>query len=318
MSPIPNNLIQKSKPPSAIAKQPNGAVADALLDVVDRPEPIWKMAALPARGMRAMHAAIKADLGITLFSTGRGRTLSQQWAIFGGPLARYRPCSKEEFDKNTAKDDELTKFWPTSERLKVAALLPTAVIPAAEHWTKIQLQNGKFPATAAVPGTSPHGFWCADDLAMANGDPITDQVAEWLFTHELAFGFAHGTRSERWHVQWVVGDTVPPAVAAFDGGTTHVDADHTPTDQATTNEELEQDDMAKAFKAADADAAFLVTGIVAAWVADPHDYDIAVLNGLAPNLDQVTTVDRATFGALRLVGAVPPGFSPAEFQEVVA
>src|SRR5262249_9022460 len=151
-----------------------GSVERSLLDVVDRTELMWLMAALPARGMRAMHAAIKRDLGVTLFSTGRGRTLAQQWEIFGGEHARYTPCDVDQFNADTAISKERTKWWPPKARRVIAALLADVVIPEAEFWTKIALPNGLFPATAAVPGTSPHGWWCADDLALTDGaDPNT-------------------------------------------------------------------------------------------------------------------------------------------------
>ncbi len=309
--------IKKTKAPSVIATQPNGAVDGALLEVVDRPETVFKMASLPARGMRAMHAAIKRDLGVMLSSTGRGRTLAQQWMIFGGVQARYRPCSLEEFTSNRALDRELTKVFPAPDRDAVATLLPGVVIAESDHWTKIPFANGKLPATAAVPGTSPHGLWCADDLALPDGadtgnapDNLSDEVVDWLFTHELDFGFAHGTRSEKWHVQWYIGDTVPPAVLTFEE--THPQARIELVPRAE-----EEDDMVKAIKAADSDAIFTASGIVASWVSDPVDYENAVRAGLAPPMDRVETVDRAIFGALRLVGQIPPGFTAADFQEVI-
>jgi hypothetical protein len=309
--------IRKTKPPSVIVQQPNGAVDDALLDIVDRPGTMFKMASLPARGMRAMHAAIKRDLGITMVTTGRGRTLAQQWAIFGGDQARYRPCSPEEFNAHVALGKELTKVFPPESRIAVSTLLPGVVIPESDHWTKIQIGTNRFPATAAVPGTSPHGHWCADDLALPDSgdagnalDNLTDEVVNWLFTHELDFGFAHGTRSERWHVQWFVGDTIPPAVLAFEETNPFVE-------KTLPTAVEEENDMVKAIKTADADAIFTATGIVVSWVNDPEDYAIAVKAGLAPPLEKVETVDRATFGALRLVGAIPPGFTEADFQEVI-
>ena len=309
--------IKPLKPPSAVAKQSNGAVDSTLLGVVDRDDPLFKLAALPARAMRAMHAAIKRDLDVTLTTTGRGRTLAGQWEIFGGDRARYRPCSLEEFDTNRALGKELTKVFPAPDRAAVAALLPGIVIPESDHWTKIAFANGTFPATAAVPGTSPHGLWCADDLALPDSgdkgnapDNLTDAVVEWLFTHELDYGFAHGTRTERWHVQWFVGDAVPPAVLAFEV------TNPPPKDELVTPAEKEND-MVKAIKTADADAIFTASGIVASWVNDPNDYALAVNAGLAPPLEQVETVDRATLQALRLVGPIPPGFTAADFQEVI-
>jgi hypothetical protein len=319
--------IRPTKAPSALAKQRNGAVDDALLAVVDRPESMFKMAALPARGMRAMHAAIKRDLGVTLTTTGRGRTLAQQWSIFGGNQARYRPCSLEEFNANVALGKELTKVFPADDRVAVGVLLPGVVIPESDHWTKIPFANGTFPATAAVPGTSPHGLWCADDLALPDGpdkgnapDDVTDDVVDWLYAHEMDFGFAHGTRTERWHVQWFVGDTVPAAVLAFEVTNPPPAQDPITPNQDDKKEQQkveEENDMAKAIKAADSDAIFTASGVVASWVNDPGDYETAVKAGLAPPLDQVQVVDRSTFRALRLVGNIPPGFSAADFQEVI-
>ncbi len=159
-------------------------------------------------------------------------------------------------------------------------------------------------------------MWCADDLALPDGndkgnapDNITDDVVEWLFAHELDFGFAHGTKSERWHVQWFVGDSVPQAVLDFE-------VSNPPAVKLPIPPE-EEFDMIKAIKTADADAIFSASGIVASWINDPNDYARAVQAGLAPPLEQVVIVDRATFQALRLVGPIPPGFTEADFEEVI-
>jgi hypothetical protein len=306
--------IRPTKPPSAVAQQPNGAVDEGLLDVVDRADKLFKMAELPARGMRAMHAAIKRDLGITLTTTGRGRTLAQQWRIFGGDQKRYQPCSEEDFN---AGGKEMCKRFPTADREAVAALLPGVVIPPSDHWIKIADKNGHFPATAAVPGTSPHGLWCADDLALPDGgdkdnapDNVSNEVVDWLFANEMDYGFAHGTKTERWHVQWFVGDTIPAAVLEFE-------LTSPPTFKPRLTNQPEENDMIKAIKLADHDAIFSVSGVIATWVNDPAEYAIAVRAGLAPPLDNFETVDRSLFGALRLVGAVPPGFDASAFQEVI-
>lgn len=323
--------IRPTRAPSALANQPNGAVDEALMGIVDRPEKMFRMAALPARGMRAMHAAIKRDMGVTLTTTGRGRTLAQQWQIFGGDQARYRPCSVEEFNINHALDKERTKVFPAKDRAAVAALLVGVTIPESDHWTKIQFANGKFPATAAVPGTSPHGLWCADDLALPDGDDrgnapdgLTDAVVKWLFAHELDYGFAHGTASERWHVQWFVGDAIPQAVLDFEltnppvGIAVDTHALLTPGKAAAVSLALKEElDMVKAIKTADSEAIFSASGIVASWISDPNDYERAAQAGLVPPMEQVEIVDRSTFQALRLVGPIPPGFTAADFEEVI-
>jgi hypothetical protein len=305
--------IESTVPPSAVAKQPNGAVDEALLDLVDdRKDMTFKLATLPARGMIAMHAAIKRELGVTLSSTGRGRTLAGQWEIFGGKRKRYEPCSEETFVAHTNLKQGRTKRFPAADRAKVAALLGIE-IPEEEFWTKIPNGNGTFPAMAAVPGKSPHGLWCADDLALPGNKNLTEQIVHWLFANELAFGFAHSTKTEVWHVQWFVGDTVPQAVLEFEVENPFVGNGL----QTLGRDQRLENDMVKAIKAEGSDAIFTAAGILVSWVADPADYEAAVAAGLAPPAEQIETVPRATLGALRLVGAMPPGFQASEFQEVV-
>jgi hypothetical protein len=305
--------IESTVPPSIVASQPNGAVDEALLDLVDdRTDTTFKLATLPARGMIAMHAAIKRDLGVTLSSTGRGRTLAGQWEIFGGARKRYEPCSEETFEAHTALKQGRTKRFPAADRAKVAALLGIE-IPDEEFWTKIPNPNGTFPAMAAVPGKSPHGLWCADDLALPGNHNLTDQIVNWLFANELAFGFAHSTKTETWHVQWFVGDTVPQAVLEFEEEQPFVgNGLHT-----LARDQRLENDMVKAIKLEDHDAIFSASGLILTWISNPDEYSAAVDAGLAPPLNSVETVRRETLKAMRLVGTIPPDFSEADFKEVI-
>lgn len=322
--------IRSMKPPTVIAAQPNGAVNPALLSRIDRDGYLWQFAALPARGMLAMRAAIHAALGVTLDTTGRGRTLDMQWTIFGGSQARYRPCTLAEYNTNHALGQELTKLWPTADRHAVAALLHVT-IPESDYWTKITLAGGGHPATAAVPGTSPHGLWCADDLALPDGpdadknvDGLSEPVFEWLCAHALDYGFAASTTSERWHWQWYVGDTVPAAVLAFEAS----QHQPPPVEQPPTQPPIQEDhDMAKIIQcdpsvapgppAGDQGAVFTVTGIIAAWVDNPGDLATAQRHGVAPAISEVELWPRDDFHTLRLIGALPPGWAGSDFREVI-
>jgi hypothetical protein len=197
--PIRNPIV----PPSAILGQPNGAVPEHLLGVVDRDSYIWKMAALPARGMRALHGDVYAKFGVWLSSTGRGRSFQTQYATF---LSRHRPITLAEYNKlpNSAN---YRRYWP--QAVSVYKL-------PSNYWALI-----KGNAAAAVPGTSPHGMWCADDICLPGnvGIGARPDILQWLYVHEMDYGFAHSLTSEPWHLQWIAGDRVPTAVLFFENVT---------------------------------------------------------------------------------------------------
>ncbi len=116
----------ESKPPSDILKELNGAIPRSKLEVVDldfNKGDVWLLASNPARGMRAMHAAIHEELGVVLSSTGRGRTTLEQWTIFGGQQARYEPCTEAVFNTLTEpNNDKPRKRWMKKDRDRVRAL----------------------------------------------------------------------------------------------------------------------------------------------------------------------------------------------------
>ncbi len=317
-----------SKPPPDILKELNGAIPRSKLEVVDLDADmgdVWLLASKPARGMRAMHAAIRVELEVVLSSTGRGRTTMEQWTIFGGQQARYEPCTKAVFDTLIhPADDKPRKQWMKRDRDRVRALFADLDIPDEEFWAKKKRSNGTFPATAASPGTSPHGWWCADDLAIGpfpRMDTIThsSKVGQWLFAHETEFGFGHGLTSEAWHVQWFMGDVMPQAVLDFEAihgrGPGPVD---TGTGRVGSRRAMKRkDDMPIAMKAKDAPAVFAVNGMVASWIPTREIFDQLLFVGLAPPIENIKEVDRSFFRSLRLVGEMPPDFSPADFQQVV-
>ena len=148
-------------------------------------------------------------------------------------------------------------------------MFPELDMPDEEFWRKKKLPNGKFPATAASPGTSPHGKWCADDLAIGpfpRMDTIThdSKVGQWLFAHEMEFGFGHGLKSEAWHLQWFVGDNMPQAVLDFEAIHGRGPGPDEPGGRVGSRREMKKkDDMPIAMKAKDAPAVFAVNGMVA-------------------------------------------------------
>lgn len=215
--------------PTAIKGQINGAVDASLLRYVQHNQTslIYWMAELPARSMRAFHAAAKAE-GLNLTTSGRGRTLSMQWSIFGGSQARYKAVSLSEYN---AAPPSNRKFWgavdytssggqPAPGRASVAKTLGVT-IPNSSYWIKV---GPPYPATSAVPGTSNHGFWCADDMAKVDPTgvkpylPFNSADLQILYRLGPLFGFHWETLKENWHVHWTNGDQLTAATIAYEGG----------------------------------------------------------------------------------------------------
>lgn len=89
-------------------------------------------------------------------------------------------------------------------------------------WCKIYA----YLATAAVPGTSNHGWGLAIDMALDGYTPDTWKAVtsnpsahNWLQANVRRFGFSYEIQSEPWHIRLVVGDDITPAVLAFEQGT---------------------------------------------------------------------------------------------------
>lgn len=207
--------------PSAAAAQHNGAIPQSLMaSPDDRTGLAWLLWHTVALQMRVMHFAARIEAGIRLSSTGRYRTLYGQWTIFGGNSARYEPCTYAQYV--IALPLGRGKKWTAAARAQVAADLLAqgyrVSIPDATYWRK-KLVNGSWPATAAVPATSNHGFAGADDLAELSTSgaviPLTAFTLQWLYANERRFGFAHETKKEPWHVHTIAGDTVPPEVSRY-------------------------------------------------------------------------------------------------------
>jgi D-alanyl-D-alanine carboxypeptidase len=76
-------------------------------------------------------------------------------------------------------------------------------------------------ATAAVPGTSNHGWGLAVDTGVeldsdAGVEEIDDATVAWLVANEHRFGFSHELQSEPWHIRYFAGDDIPPDVKSED------------------------------------------------------------------------------------------------------
>lgn len=61
-----------------------------------------------------------------------------------------------------------------------------------------------YGASAAVPGTSNHGWGLAVDVASASGDRL-----RWLEQHTATYGWSWEIQSEPWHLRYTLGDRLP-------------------------------------------------------------------------------------------------------------
>jgi LAS superfamily LD-carboxypeptidase LdcB len=62
----------------------------------------------------------------------------------------------------------------------------------------------------AAPGTSNHNLGLAVDISEASKERL-----DWMLKNCADFGFSWEVQSEPWHIRYVAGDRVPPAVQAW-------------------------------------------------------------------------------------------------------
>lgn len=184
--------IRSVTQPKALAGQSNGKLPASRL--VDTPGqaggPAVRLLEVATRGWRAMCAAARAA-GHVLKATSLSDT--------------YRPYAEQE-----------SLF---RRRYTTAAIpgRPTKTWQGLTWW----LRPGM--ATAAVPGTSTHGWGLAVDVGEErDGDAGTESIdagtVAWLIGNAHLYGFSAELQSEPWHWRYFAGDAIPPAVLAFEQG----------------------------------------------------------------------------------------------------
>lgn len=200
--------------PSDLAGATNGIIpADLLVDVGRRGS---KMHHLAARGWRCLmwhfeQAGYRWDV-----ASIDPRTYQRQCEMFDGrkyPGGRYLPqemwATWEATGGKWGKRDNgsIQQYaWQAQDRTYT------------EQWRRMSQY-----AMAAIPGTSPHGWALAVDLATQLDDDepaegITEDQVRFLMADNLALncGFAWSTVQEPWHLQWYVGDALPAFVVAWE------------------------------------------------------------------------------------------------------
>lgn len=182
--------VQTIHRPSELNGQTNGKISDTHLTAVPglAGGPTVTLCKTAARSWKAMTAAAQAA-GITLKAVGvydSYRPYSVQESIF---RARYRT-----YDTGSGH----TKTWQGRTWWRLAHV-----------------------ATAAVPGTSNHGWGLAVDTGSErDGDPsaesIDQRAIDWLKANADEYGWSWELESEPWHLHYYAGDAIPAAVLAYE------------------------------------------------------------------------------------------------------
>lgn len=181
----------------------NGQIPDSLLVDIG---PSGKLLNTPARCWTAM-AFVCAGQGLNLTWTygGTYRDFRSQFNLF---ISRYEQCTSSEY---YATPSSRRKYWPGGPFFSLGI-----------YWRK-KLINGRYPATAATPGSSNHGLGIAVDVAYDSnpadgvnpaGARYIGGAPQWEFFQQkvLEFGFSWELQSEPWHIRYVNGDAVPEVV----------------------------------------------------------------------------------------------------------
>lgn len=196
--------------PSSLRGQANGKLPASLLAEIGVPGALMEKTA--ARAFRAMLAEMRKG-GFDPRQVGHYRTFQQQLNLF---LSRYQEASQATYNGTPSQH---RKVWQDASRHGYSSI----------YWVK-KLINGLYPATAATPGNSNHGWGLAIDLAEEYDadtapDSIRSQWVNWLVGNARRYGISAELQSEPWHWRYVAGDNIPQAVLDFERGVDVIPAD---------------------------------------------------------------------------------------------
>lgn len=235
----------------------------------------WRFWLPAARCHRAMMAAARLA-GFDPRSTGTYRTYERQVSLF-----------KERYSHvNSAVG---RKFWPVS------------LGGDDRYWWKIQNPvTKKYPADAAVPGTSEHGWGCADDVAEErDGDVPAESISaafhQWLTINARDYGFEQTNRSEDWHWAYTLGGVIPPLVLIYE--------QPPPPPLPPPGE----DEMRILVLTDAGGAAILLTGFTGRWL-DPARYN--AFHYFNPAIKD-EPASKAWLANVTMLGALPLGVEPS-------
>lgn len=194
--------------PSSLRGVQNGEIPSDRLELVGVGSARQERTA--ARSWKALFAEMRRATGIELRHVGEYRSYDQQVRLF---TSRYEPCSAATY---WVTPSSRRKQWPDEPR-------KPDLLKGRTYWRKIRRPDGSYPATAATPGTSNHGWGLALDLAEeydsdTSPDPIRTHMVQWLCDNAHRFGISAELQSEPWHWRYVAGDNIPRATLDWERG----------------------------------------------------------------------------------------------------
>lgn len=190
--------------PSTLKGQQNGKLSDHLLVKIGVGSARMEITA--SRAFKAMFAEAR-KAGFDPRHVGDYRPFEQQLSLF---LARYQPATFTTYGLTSRAH---RKIWNQADQYGYKT----------KYWVKKKNPNGSYPATAASPGNSNHGWGLALDIAQEiDGDPAPESISQnfvnWLIQNAHRWGISAELQSEPWHWRYVAGDAIPQAVFDFETG----------------------------------------------------------------------------------------------------
>lgn len=189
--------------PTSLYGATNGNLPSSLLTKIGVGSAVMERTA--ARSFIAMFAEAR-KVGFDIRHVGDYRSFQQQLNLF---TSRYMPTGVAEYGltppSRRKKWDDAQKFGFDSN-----------------YWVKKKI-GSSYPATAATPGASNHGWGLALDIAEeydsdSAPDPIRTAFVNWLVGNAHRFGISAELDSEPWHWRYVAGDNIPQATLQFENG----------------------------------------------------------------------------------------------------
>lgn len=197
--------------PTDLTNQSNGKLTSPPLVPFDFPgRGTGRLHSLAARAFRAFAAECHKATGVVLTVTSKVdayRDFTNQWNTW---FSRYRPVS-------------MATYYLTPSSRRKRWIEAKSYGQDSTYWVKVQYPNGQYPAGAANPGKSNHGWGLALDICEWTGTGVlfigNSRAWGWVLANATRFGFSWEDQTEAWHIRYISGNSLPAAVLAFENPT---------------------------------------------------------------------------------------------------